>query len=1048
MDSNFRLVRTDRLRKFWVSFQQQKYSSRKRRARGFSSFNAFVNRKLNRAEKQRSSRLKKKKSLLAVSSISQGLAGRETSASINIVKRSFSLCMFNVRSLNSVPKAADVQNSLDSLKPDMCVLTETWYNNSSTPHKFNNFSQLSRRDRGDDAIGGGVLSLISSAEGKDFGIFLIEHSKLIEMSWLSLHTNVGPILIGIIYRPPDSSESISLSKSCSAVNVIDQMDIEYSRLRPVDAHGCYKDDFIGALILGDFNCHMKSWLRFSSGEKPSGVALQAFSVKHGLFQLVRQPTRGEYLLDLVLSDLPSDVCVVSVLPTAIADHLGVFVSLKIDPVISVTKSRYFWEYRKAKWKQLSLAIASFDWSPLKVLHPNVAAHYFTTHLHDLLCTFIPRGKRNFKASNFPWINISCIAAITRKNSFLFGSPEFKTAFMECSVILRREYFKYQSRIRSQVTNPDLFHFNPKKFFKLSNSILAKHSDDNLGIPPLKNPKTNVFSIISKDKADLLVSTAAEKYRLPELVEEKYPYPDREKCVNSFSHLVIRTSTVCDLLNEIDVSKATGPDDISGVVLKNLSGCLSFPLAYLFRNISTKGIWPNCWKFHWAVPLFKKGSRTDPKNYRLIHLLPLISKLFERVILVSLGSFLHFNSGLLNSQFAFRKSHGTKDLLALEFAIWIKAFNERSRVGLYLSDVSGAFDHVSTSKLLQKLENRGVTGVVLQLFKSYLVGRRLVVIVSGNRSKPLAISNSVYQGVVLGPLFWNLFFQDISIPIVSNLCQDFQFADDVTTSRVFDADFVDILPVMKLCQNSCHKWGAEHQVVFDHSKEFFMILSSTSADSYGDSFKNLGVLMDSQLSMKSYISKVVNTCRWQLSIFRRCLSFFDCSTLVRLYKAYVWPIIEYGIPAYFHCCHTTLVDIDNIQNTFLSLVGISAEVALFKYNMAPLFYRRKWSMLGLLFKISKGTAPVLFSDLFPKDVSLRQGVSTRSSTGRHSLCLVDPRGKVPYLKDLDIFSRSLFGLIPEFNSLACSIIDVNTVSAFQKGLQKLFKEEVKRKRIHL
>ena len=97
-----------------------------------------------------------------------------------------------------------------------------------------------------------------------------------------------------------------------------------------------------------------------------------------------------------------------------------------------------------------------------------------------------------------------------------------------------------------------------------------------------------------------------------------------------------------------------------------------------------------------------------------------------------------------------------------------------------------------------------------------------------------------------------FFQDISIPIADNLCLGYQFADDVTSSRIYSnpnyaCDSATIIDSLKLCQSSCHKWGAEHQVVFDGSKEFFMVLSSSISESFGEPFKNLGVTMDPSLS---------------------------------------------------------------------------------------------------------------------------------------------------------------------------------------------------------
>ena len=332
-------------------------------------------------------------------------------------------------------------------------------------------------------------------------------------------------------------------------------------------------------------------------------------------------------------------------------------------------------------------------------------------------------------------------------------------------------------------------------------------------------------------------------------------------------------------------------------------------------------------------------------------------------------------------------------------------------------------------------------------------------IPGDRSKSeaLEISNSVYQGVVFGPTLWNIFFQEVSIPVHNNDCEDFQYADDNTVSRVYPRASLndDIIVSMKECQVSCHQWGAEHRIVFDKSKEFFMVLSAGLSDhsgGFGEPFKNLGVLMDSSLLMDDYISNLVNRCNWQISIFSRCVSFFSECVLVDLYKAYLLPVIEYGIPAYFHCCPSRLSKIDAIQNRFLSLLRIAEDVLLLKYNLAPLCYRRRWAIFGLLFKIAERRAPRLLNDMFTlqSDIikSSSVSVSTRSSLRKHRLALCDPRMELTIAtygvsKDLDIFIRSIFGQVSEFNKIAPEIIDNSpTVHIFQRKLQAAYKEKIR------
>ncbi len=130
-----------------------------------------------------------------------------------------------------------------------------------------------------------------------------------------------------------------------------------------------------------------------------------------------------------------------------------------------------------------------------------------------------------------------------------------------------------------------------------------------------------------------------------------------------------------------------------------------------------------------------------------------------------------------------------------------------------------------NKLLQKLELVGIRGLALQLFQSYLLGRRLAVVVDGCSSAPLKIGNSVYQGVVLGPFFWNLFFRDFSIPLKEAGFRKFCFADDGNAAKFFPCgtSFSEIFQSASECQSNYWRWGGEHRIVFDKKKEFLVVL---------------------------------------------------------------------------------------------------------------------------------------------------------------------------------------------------------------------------------
>ena len=114
-----------------------------------------------------------------------------------------------------------------------------------------------------------------------------------------------------------------------------------------------------------------------------------------------------------------------------------------------------------------------------------------------------------------------------------------------------------------------------------------------------------------------------------LVREFYKPLNPEE--NPFHFTKVPEKTILDFLKELKTNKATGIDNLSGCFLKDGSNVLATPIAQIC-NLSIKlSAVPDACKIAKLKPLYKKGKNTDPKNYKPISLLPVISKIFEKVI---------------------------------------------------------------------------------------------------------------------------------------------------------------------------------------------------------------------------------------------------------------------------------------------------------------------------------------------------------------------------------------------------------------------------------
>ena len=155
---------------------------------------------------------------------------------------------------------------------------------------------------------------------------------------------------------------------------------------------------------------------------------------------------------------------------------------------------------------------------------------------------------------------------------------------------------------------------------------------------------------ASDKAKLFAKTFSKNSNLDGSGISLPVFPSR---INLKLHNISITSKVKKFTTNLDSSKASGPDCIPVVVLKNCEPELSYILAELFNKCLKESCFPDCWKVSSVVPVFKNvGERSTAKNYRPISLLSVVSKVFEKLVnnrivcqLEKCGLFSDFQYGL-------------------------------------------------------------------------------------------------------------------------------------------------------------------------------------------------------------------------------------------------------------------------------------------------------------------------------------------------------------------------------------------------------------------
>ena len=904
-----------------------------------------------------------------------------------------------------VSHKAELQGHLDlnTPKPHLVALNETHLQRTVAELTLGGYSLVSRLDRRDGRQKGGI-ALFALPEVASC-ITMLEHAvdDTHERSWHVIHADLGPILLCIWYRPPCPGE----------ISSIVAFEAEWVRLSP---------GYLGTFVVGDINVHHSHWLKFSSSVSMEGTRLYRFCQDNGFRQLVKEPTHeAGHLLDLGLTDLV-EVESASVLPK-IADHNVVRFVMKLSVPAEAPRSRTVFDYQKAPWQQICDEIRSLDWSWINECDVDAATVRFTDDLLRILDANVPSKTICDRAALHPWYNDRCRALVREKRK-AEGRDDYKGASERCSRGLFEEYCKYVEKMREKLKS---LRRGSKQWWRITNQLMDK-SKVSSGIPALKDGDDWILD--ATDKANLLERTFAAKCVLPDAVTNEYSALLPPVLRGGFLRIRLRDVEV--VLKALVEDSATGPDNLATRVLKHCASTLSWPLTLLARRIVRTRRWPQLWIAHWITALHKKKSVYSALHYRGVHLTAQASKVIERV----LGRHLFpplVERAFGDAQFAYRPKLGARDAVLVYVATWLHMMNKGKKIGVYCSDVSGAFDKVSAARLLQKLAAHGLHADLLAVVQSWLRDRQAFVVVAGERSAGTTLSNMVYQGTVWGPTLWNVFVGDVVVVFESVGYSIVIYADDINAFKAFDRSVPNsaVFDDLKRRQVELHRWGFANQVTFDAGKESFTVLSTTDAE--GEDFKVLGIDFDAKLTMRHCIQTCVAEAGWRYRTLLRTRRFYNDSELVGLFKAHILSFVEYRTPGVYHAASSNILALDRVLSNFLRQVNVSELEALTNFKLAPLSARRDVAMLGVIHRTLLGEGPPQLRVFFRLDeTNLRR--SARIT--RHERQIVSNFGDRP----LDMVKRSVLGLTRVYNMLPAHVVKCKSVRSFQGALQELLCEQ--------
>ena len=935
-------------------------------------------------------------------------------------QRNFILIHQNIHSFDS--NFVDFSTVFDQnlTRIDALVFSETWFQNEKCVDlaQFNSY-HCTRIDQ----RGGGVSIYIRNYYKSRKVVEICHVSKNVEICAVEIFDDscLKTLIIGL-YRPP-SGNFLEFSNKLNEIlesqsNICDKI-----------------------FLVGDFN------LDYSSNAA-NVINLKNLMSSFNFFQLIDKKTRMNShssncgsIIDHIWINFSENFQSI-VMKSNISDHYTIGTKF-LSRVRNSTFLKSFRDHSNSSINALKIDINNLvNRTKTKFSQENLDLNYeLSNFVFEMGCSYdkcCPIRKKSYSivSTTKPWIDDK-IKKVIKFKHFLYN--EARSGYIPNYIFLnfKKKLGKLLDRSKSTVFQKKFNDCKSSKETWKNINFLSNRSRVRQTSYVIKNDQGIIVNdeAIAGEFSNFFSNIASDLDRnIPSGGASPISYMNNPNQQN-FSIPIATTHEIKTIIIQFP-NKGCSVNEIPVYIYKVLEHLISGVLCYFFNKSVTSGNFPTCLKTARVIPIYKgKGDSSSVNNFRPISILPIISKIFEKLMYARLNRFLSFSDILVKHQFGFRQNRSTSDAI-IEFLDHVyNTINASEFLIAVFLDLSKAFDTVCHSILLNKLSHYGIRGKALDWFKSYLTNRSQFVQINNSKSHVKSISSGVPQGSVLGPLLFLIYVNDMYLSCKHS--QVVHFADD-TTCFDSNSNLENLSAHINADLNNLYLWLNSNRLSLNILKTNFMIFGnkqkinafqfniciSNQKLSNSECAKFLGVFIDADLNFKYHVDHVVGKINSVCGVIWKYSRIVPRRVLKQVYFSLAYSYLSYGVVVFGRSSLGTVNKLQRIQDKLIKRIHGSSSQEIYCIN--GIFNFKQIYNFFTILKFYREINSTNTESYFKTRIFDLQRTHSYPTRFRANNCLVTPQ----YLKN-KCFSSFLYNSIKVWNSLPLEVREIRDFDKFKR-----------------